>query len=207
MTDPIYNIEKMEEFVETRAEEHGLHSALSALEYAKKAHAGQTRRNVDIPYFFHPLSLACHALSLGIKDDDIIAVCLLHDVVEDCGVKAEELPFNGRIRELVRLLTRTDAPGPCPGKEEMINAYYEAIGKDSDAAFVKCLDRCHNLSSMCDGMTRNKMVKYLKETDEYYPVLLSIIQRTPRYSNAGNILSYHITSLVSAYKYFLFTND
>ena len=34
---------------------------------------------------------------MGIKEDTVIASCLLHDVIEDCGKKPEDLPVNDRI--------------------------------------------------------------------------------------------------------------
>ena len=48
--------------------------------------------SAQIPYINHPFTMACHALAMGLEDDELIAALLLHDVVEDCGVSAEELP-------------------------------------------------------------------------------------------------------------------
>ena len=33
--------------------------------------------------------MACHLLSLGISEDELLAVSLLHDVCEDCGYEPE----------------------------------------------------------------------------------------------------------------------
>ena len=96
-----------------------------------EAHAGQKRKRSDIPYIYHPLNLACHALSMGITEDEIIAACMLHDVVEDCGKKPEDLPVNDETRELVRLLTHgktTDA-----NRAAVMTAYFDAIAENPKA--------------------------------------------------------------------------
>lgn len=79
----IYNWEHMRTFVKTTAKNLKLGNTLKAVDYAIEAHEGQKRKKSDVPYIYHPLNLACHALSMDIKDDDVIAACLLHDVVED----------------------------------------------------------------------------------------------------------------------------
>ena len=58
---------------------------LKALSFAREKHDGQFRKSGD-PYIVHPLTMACNALSLGIRDDEVIATILLHDVCEDCSV-------------------------------------------------------------------------------------------------------------------------
>lgn len=46
-----------------------------------------------IAYIAHPLSMACYAAALGIRDDNIMSTILLHDVCEDCGIDVETLPL------------------------------------------------------------------------------------------------------------------
>ena len=42
--------------------------------------------------------MACYAAALGIRDDDVIAVILLHYVCEDTGISPDVLPFSENIR-------------------------------------------------------------------------------------------------------------
>ncbi|HET6807028.1 MAG TPA: HD domain-containing protein [Frateuria sp.] len=56
----------------------------AAVEYARIAHAGQTRKGTAIPYLQHLLGVASLVLEHGGDEDQAIAG-LLHDVLEDCG--------------------------------------------------------------------------------------------------------------------------
>ena len=117
----------------------GLANAEKALVFAKQHHAGQTRKNGS-PYFIHPMTMACHAAALGIKDDAIIAACLLHDVVEDCGVLPCDLPVEPRVQNIVTLLSHV--------KTDPLELYYSRIISNKEACLVKLLDRCDNVSTM-----------------------------------------------------------
>ncbi len=60
-----------------------------AYEFAYKAHDGQLRKSED-PYIIHPVEVACLLAVLN-GDKPIIAAGLMHDVLEDCDVKAQEM--------------------------------------------------------------------------------------------------------------------
>ena len=194
----IYNWEHMKTYVKTTARNFKLGDTLKAVDFAVEAHEGQNRKRSTIPYIYHPLNLACHALSMGLMDDEIIAACMLHDVVEDCGKSLEELPVCGETREIVRLLTKeTTTP---ENRDEKIRAYYEAISKNPKAALVKCLDRCNNLTTMSWGLSRAKIYRTIQETEQYYPELLKVIKAEAVYSNASWLLQYQIESMLDIYK-------
>jgi len=196
--DSIYNWEHMKTFVKTAARYEGLSQTLKALDFAVEAHKGQTRKKSEVPYIYHPLTLACHALALNIADDDIISACLLHDVVEDCGKTVEELPVGEEARELVRLLTHGKTnPDNC---KEVMDAYFEALSQNPKAALIKCIDRCDNLTSMARALSREKIYRMIRETEEYFPRLLKLVKSTLEYSNAAWLLQYQIRSMLEIYK-------
>ena len=89
--DAIYDWKRMKTYVKTSAKNFKLPNSMKAVDYAVKAHEGQTRKKTDTPYIYHPLNMACHALSMGIREHEMIAACILHDLVEDCGNTVEEL--------------------------------------------------------------------------------------------------------------------
>ena len=71
--ETIYNWEHMKTYVKTTAKNFKLYNALKAVDYAVKAHEGQKRKRSAVPYIYHPLNLACHALSMDITEDEVIA--------------------------------------------------------------------------------------------------------------------------------------
>ena len=194
----IYNWEHMKTYVKTTAKNLGLTNTLKAVKFAEEAHKGQKRKKSDIPYIYHPLNLACHALSMNITDDAVIAACLLHDVVEDCGVTYEELPVDEETCNLVKLLTRSKTTPE--DRDKVMKEYYDRIAENPKAALIKCMDRCNNLTTMSWGLSRERIYRMIKETEEFYPALLSVIKETTEYNNAAWLLKYHIESMLDIYK-------
>lgn len=70
--------------------------AFEAMIFAKEKHAAQRRRYTNTPYFEHLAEVAAIAMSTGwrapqIHPDKFMAVCWLHDSVEDAGVTLDEI--------------------------------------------------------------------------------------------------------------------
>lgn len=117
----MYDGERMKKRLEAAAQHMPLPQTMQALAYMEKAHDGQLRRtgNLQQPvvlYAIHPLTLAMHALALGITDDDILAAALLHDVCEDCDISCADLPFSRNVREIVFRLTKESTRSASLGK-------------------------------------------------------------------------------------------
>ena len=179
--DEMYDVDHMYDKVKCSAEELKLEQTSKALLLMKKHHAGQVRKGKDrVPYIAHPLLMACHALALGLRDDDLLAATLLHDVVEDCDVTSAELDVNDKVREIVDLLSFHQADGQT--KHEAKSIYFEAIKANKKAAMVKILDRCNNVSHMATAFSKEKLASYIDETEEFvYPLIdyLKKIERPP----------------------------
>lgn len=73
-----------------------------AILFAVKAHAGTERRGKGFPYIVHPME-AVEIVATLTSDQELLAAAILHDVVEDTPVTAEELraEFGDRIASLV----------------------------------------------------------------------------------------------------------
>lgn len=194
----IYNWEHMKTYVKTTAKNLGLTNTLKAVKFAEEAHMGQKRKRSDIPYIYHPLNLACHALSMNINDDAIIAACLLHDVVEDCGVTYDDLPVSDEIKEIVRLLTHDKIPPE--NRDAILKEYYSQIATNPKATLVKCLDRCNNITTMSWALSRERIYRMIKETEEYFPTLISVLKEEVEYSDAAWLIKYQMESLLDVYK-------
>ena len=198
LNNPNFSEDHMYTYLKAKAQEIGLPQTLAALPFMKEKHAGYFRDgSFDTPYAAHPLTMACHALAMGIRDDDVLAACLLHDVVEDTGTRPDELPVGDRVREAVCLVSYNTYDGP---KEEIKDLHYRNIGKSPLAALVKCIDRCNNLSVMSDGFTRKKMATYVRSTEKYVLPLLDVIKAVPEYNNAAWLLRYQIITLLETCK-------
>ena len=74
--EAIYNWEHMKTYVKTTAKNYKLTNTLKAVDYAVQAHEGQKRKRSVVPYIYHPLNLACHALSMDIFEDEVLAACM-----------------------------------------------------------------------------------------------------------------------------------
>lgn len=195
LSDRLFNEDRMYTYVKTVATMKGMTQTVEVLPYARELHKGQFRKgNGQIPYIYHPLSMACHALSLGLEDDNLISAVLLHDVCEDCGVSVEDLPVNDVVKEAVKLVTKDDSKDTYD--------YYQDISENAIATMVKLLDRCNNVSGMSAAFSKEKMVKYINETEKYvYPLLQTVKTRYSEYSNQVFLIKYHMTSVVTSLKY------
>lgn len=190
------NEQQMYAFIEKVAQENHLIQTMKALPYACKMHEGQFRKGVkQIPYICHPLTLACHAIAFGIKNDDIIAACLLHDVCEDCGVAPSQLPVGERTKNIVSLLTfRKEG---FASKADAKEIYFNNLKEDTGACLVKLMDRCNNVSEMAHAFSETKLVEYIDETRTYILPLADYMSevRVP-YSEQVFALKYHIVSVI-----------
>ncbi|MBE5937801.1 MAG: helix-turn-helix domain-containing protein [Lachnospiraceae bacterium] len=196
--ETIYNWEHMKTYVKTTARNLQMSDTLSAVDFALEAHEGQKRKKSDIPYIYHPLNMACHAFSMGIKEDSVISAILLHDVVEDCNKTVEELPVCEDAKQIVRLVSHEKTNGS--DRKKVMDAYYDAIAKNPKAALVKCIDRCNNLTTMSWGLSRERIYRMINETEMYYPKLLKAIKATLEYNDAAWLLQYQIESMLDIYK-------
>ena len=195
LSDRLFDESKMYTYVKTYTSVKNLYQAARILPYARELHKGQVRKGRDqVPYINHPLLIACHALALGLDDDDIITTAILHDVCEDCGVTPEELPVNKATREAICLLTKEK------GFDE--REYYQKISENPIATMVKLLDRCNNVSGMAAAFSKEKLISYIKETEEFvYPLLRKAKNDFPMYSNQIFLIKYHMTSVMEAIKH------
>ncbi len=191
----LYDEDHMSAFLKGKLNSGIFPEATRALSYAKEKHAGTYRspKAAKIPYISHPLTMACHAFAMGLEDDVLLAALLLHDVAEDCGVRADELPVSPAVQEVVALVTK-------PPKPYSEKAYYQRIMGNPTACLVKCIDRCNNLSTMSAGFPDEKITEYTRETETYYPELLKIVKKCPEYNNAAWLLGYQIKSLLAMAK-------
>ena len=203
LSDRLFSEARMITYVGAYCNAKGLYQTKRALAFAREKHNGQYRKpghsDERIPYIYHPLLLTCHALALGLEDDDLLSACLLHDVCEDCGVEISELPVNDATREAVRLRTKPENFGKT---DPEYRTYYEGIAGNRIALIVKLLDRCNNISSMATSFTDEHMAEYIKETQEYiHPLMKRARDEYPEYSNQLFLIRYHMNSVLETVRH------
>jgi (p)ppGpp synthase/HD superfamily hydrolase len=124
-----------------------------ALAFALEKHAGQTRKGRDIPYASHPVRVAGLVLEHG-GDAAQLAIALLHDVIEDCGVSEAELEarFGGEVAGAVRALSDVlegDTPDrKSPWRERKTRFVARLAEVDARARLVAACDKLDNLSAI-----------------------------------------------------------
>lgn len=121
-----------------------------ALEICYQAHAGQ-RDKAGAPYVFHPFHVAEQ-----MRCADGVCVALLHDVIEDTDVSADDLRQAGMGEEVVtavELLTRD--------RSEPRADYIARIKENPLARAVKLADLRHNSDlSRLDTITDRDLRRY-----------------------------------------------
>lgn len=122
-----------------------------AYAFAHEKHAGQRRRTGE-PFIEHPVAVAGILAELGM-DDTTIAVGLLHDVPEDCGVSHEEMlsRFGAEVAYLVDGVTKLKHLNFSSQQEkqaENLRKLFLAMSNDVRVIIVKLADRLHNIRTL-----------------------------------------------------------
>ena len=175
-----------------------LEQSINALTYMRKRHDGQKRSSGE-RYIIHPLRMASAAMALGIRDDDLLATILIHDVVEDTGVTVNDLPFNDRIKRSVKYMTVRRFGDEL--KSDTKKRYYKNLLEDPHAMICKGFDRCDNLSTIIEKDERAIVKNVLETNILLMPVMRKAKENWPNLSNilyvlrselkrVGNILAY-----------------
>jgi (p)ppGpp synthase/HD superfamily hydrolase len=124
-----------------------------ALAFALEKHAGQTRKGRDVPYASHPVRVAGLVLEHG-GDATQVAVGLLHDVIEDCGVSDAELEARfgtevaGAVRALYDVLEGDTPEQKTPWRERKTRFVARLAHVEPRARLVAACDKLDNLSAI-----------------------------------------------------------
>ncbi|MFO8031422.1 MAG: RelA/SpoT family protein, partial [Desulfohalobiaceae bacterium] len=141
--------------------------------YAASVHSGQVRLSGE-PYFSHPLEVS-NILAEMRLDSATIASGLLHDTVEDAGVKIQELeehfgPEVARIVDGVTKIGKVTFTSKEEAQAENIRKMILAMAKDIRVILVKLADRLHNMRTL-EHQNQVKQKLIAQETLEIYAAL------------------------------------
>lgn len=142
-----------------------------AFELAYNAHDGQKRRSGE-PYIIHPLAVAKILAEMGM-DAESVCAALLHDVVEDTEITAQEVRnmFGEDVEHLVDGVTKLGQIPLSASKEEAqsenIRKMFLAMSQDIRVIIIKLADRVHNMRTL-QFMPEEKQRYKARETLEIY---------------------------------------
>jgi GTP diphosphokinase / guanosine-3',5'-bis(diphosphate) 3'-diphosphatase len=141
-----------------------------AVELSKTAHHGQLRQSGEA-YVTHPIAVARILTQLHLDTQAIIAA-LLHDVVEDTEITAEDIAnqFGKPVAELVDGLSKLDKlqfGSVADAQAENFRKMLMAMARDVRVILIKLADRLHNMRTL-ESVSREKSSRIARETMEIY---------------------------------------
>lgn len=195
----LQNEEYLYHFLKKEYAMHDKKEADKALENARSYHKGQERVG-GLPYIVHPMFMAYYAWQLGIRNDEMLSVILLHDTVEDCRAEAEELSENKVVQNGIRCVTYKKIESLT--RKESRHEYFQNLKNNREAVITKGLDRYHNLLSAPGNLSSKSLKRIMKETEEeIYPILETGKKLWPEYRNVLEILLINLHGIIESIRF------
>lgn len=122
-----------------------------AAKLSESFHHGQKRASGE-PYFIHPMKVAEILVDMGM-DCETVAAALLHDLLEDTDITAEDIrrKFGKQVQTLVEGVTKISiiqAKSRTVQRSETIRKVLLAMTKDIRVILIKLADKLHNMSTL-----------------------------------------------------------
>lgn len=143
--------------------------------YAKRLHEGQYRISGE-EYISHPVAVAEIVAGLEL-DTDSMCAALLHDTIEDCGLRVDlddiKNEFGTDVAMLVDGLTKL-VKIPFEDKEEEhmenLRKMFLAMSRDIRVIFIKLCDRLHNMRTLDAKPEDKRRITALETMQVYAPL-------------------------------------
>jgi (p)ppGpp synthase/HD superfamily hydrolase len=169
-------------------------SYLKAYRFAAEAHKGQLFPGTDLPYLMHISFVSMEIMAcLSVEqehDGDLAVQCaLLHDVLEDTGIRFWEMEkaFGGQVAWGVHALTKNES---LPRAEAMRDSLVRIREQPHEVWMVKMADRITNLAPPPHYWERDKIEGYREEAIEIHTAL----------HEASDYLSQRLIQKIEEYK-------
>jgi len=139
-------------------------------EFAKQAHAHQTRRSGE-PFFVHALTVAQILADLRLDVDTLIAA-MVHDVVEDTEHTMAEIEtrFGADVANMVDGVTKISGlheVNKDARKAETYRKLVLSIARDPRTVLIKLADRLHNMRTI-EYLAEDRRLDIANETMDVY---------------------------------------
>jgi len=124
-----------------------------AIRFAAKAHEGQVRKGLRVPYVYHPMDVGRILMDMGCPEE-LVAAGILHDTVEDTDVTLEVIKeeFGGNVAGIVAEATETEEVTSWKERKEDTIERLKTVSQE--ALHLICADKFDNLRSIRLDMKR-----------------------------------------------------
>ena len=177
-----------------------------ALDFAYKIHFKQVRKDTQIPYFTHLVSVSNYVIENGGTTDEAIGG-LLHDAVEDQGgakiLKKIKKLFGAKVAKIVDECSDTDVVPKPPWLERKKKYISDIKTKDQSSILVSLCDKLHNGICIVNDYKRvgnkvwNRFNGSPKEVSWYYE---SLHQEFAKHLRGYKILQKNYLSVIKEIK-------
>lgn len=185
----------------------GYENSIRALDWVMAEMCAENgfKRHNGTHYYYHLVDTTQDLLNHGIRNEDIITACLLHDAIEDVeGVTYQMIKdkFNPNVARMVDLVTKSKGMDYKIGYN--LKCYLDLITKDVGASLIKTADRKHNFGTLRDA-TPEKKLRQALETEQYFiPFFKECRNKFPRYASyffsAKTIIEPHLWEIKEHYE-------
>jgi guanosine-3',5'-bis(diphosphate) 3'-pyrophosphohydrolase len=170
MSGVLYLFDNLKKTLETYLPPEQIARIEKAYITARNAHEGQVRSSGE-PYITHPVAVAQILAEMKLDHETIMA-SLLHDVVEDTPINADQLKglFGETITHLVLGVTKLDKLQFHDHKEAQAANFRKmimAMTSDIRVILIKLADRTHNMRTI-GALRPDKRRRIAKETLEIF---------------------------------------
>lgn len=167
-----------------------------ALEFAKKKHEGQVRKDGS-PYIYHPIKVAETIKKYFPNHDklnELITAAYLHDVIEDTDTTIDEIrkKFGNYVAYLVNGVTNNEIQKNKMGKTNYL--CNKMVHMDNDVLNLKLCDRLANVLDL-ENANQEFIEKYGTETTIILNYLLNNKKLTNTQIKLAKSINYQVNNL------------
>lgn len=140
-------------------------------------------RSSGAHYYHHLVDVTLKALNFGIRDEQAITICILHDAIEDTWMTYEfiEREFGKEIATDVQILSK-DPSIDYKENTEALEAYLISCFSQLRTAIAKTLDRVHNFGTLGATPLQKQLRVALETEANFFPLFKWAREEYPEHS-------------------------
>jgi len=169
----MFQFEKLNSLAAKYLDENQRANLARAFIFGADAHEKQKRTSGEA-YFIHPIAVSCTLAEMQMDNDTLIAA-LLHDVVEDTEITADEIEdkFGEQVKKLVNGVTKLlqiEFNSKAEAQAENFRKMLLAMVEDIRVIIIKLSDRLHNMTTLGPLKIEKRKRVSLETLEIYAPI-------------------------------------